>query len=116
MRTLQPVVGQITQIVAANEALQRQVRELTAERDTLRSQLHEIGAALARLTGGARRGRGGRETAVLPVAEAKPRRQRRPITDPEQLERRRQALAKARAARAEKRAAAMAESAATSES
>ena len=36
------------------------------------------------------------------VAEAKPRRQRKPITDPEQLERRRQALAKARAARAEK--------------
>ena len=40
------------------------------------------------------------------VAVAKPKRQRKPMTDPEQLERRRQALAKARAARAEKLAAA----------
>lgn len=40
------------------------------------------------------------------LADPTPRRQRKPITDPEQLERRRQALAKARAARAEKLAAA----------
>ena len=39
------------------------------------------------------------------LADAKPKRQRKPITDPEQLERRRQALANARAARAEARAA-----------
>lgn len=110
---LQPVVGQITQIVAANEALQREVRDLTVERDHLRSQLREIGEALGRLTGGARRGRGG-NVAALPTAEA--RRQRKPITDPEQLERRRQALAKARAARAEKLAAARASGAGSSQS
>jgi len=40
------------------------------------------------------------------VAEVKPKRQRKPITGPEQLERRRTALTKARAARAEKLAAA----------
>jgi len=42
---------------------------------------------------------------ALTVAEAKPKRQRKPTTDPVQLERRRAALAKARAARAEKLAA-----------
>ena len=40
------------------------------------------------------------------LAEPKQRQKRKPITDPEQLERRRQALTKARAARAEKLAAA----------
>jgi len=42
------------------------------------------------------------------VEAAPPRRARRPITDPEVLEKRRQALAKARAARAERLAAARA--------
>jgi len=51
------------------------------------------------------RGRRGVALSALTVAEAKPRRQRKPITDPEQLKRRRAALAKARAARAEKLAA-----------
>ena len=101
--------------MAANEALQREVRELTVERDHLRSQLREIGDALGRLTGGQRRGRGAAGSAA-PVAEAPARRQRKPITDPEQLERRRQALTKARAARAEKLAAARASSAGSSDS
>ena len=71
----------------------------------LRAQLAEIGTTLVRLTGGSRRrGRGAAQPLVL--AEAKPKRTRKPITDPEQLERRKQALAKARAARAEKLAAA----------
>ena len=48
----------------------------------------------------------GSDLAALTVAEAKPKRQRKPTTDPVQLERRRAALAKARAARAEKLAAA----------
>jgi hypothetical protein len=48
----------------------------------------------------------GAATLVLP--EAKQRRKRRPITDPEVLARRNAALAKARAARAEKLAAARA--------
>ena len=99
------VVGQITQLVTANETLKRENAELLAFNEQLRAQLAEIGSALGRLTGGPRRrGRRGAQPAVL--VEAKPRRQRTPITDPEQLERRRQALAKARAARAEKLAAA----------
>ena len=99
------VVGQITQLVAANETLKRENAELLAFNEQLRAQLLEIRSALGPLTGGPRRrGRRGAETAAL--AEAKPKRQRKPITDPEQLERRRQALAKARAARAEKLAAA----------
>ena len=99
------VVGQITQLFAANETLKRENAELLAVNEQLRAQLLEIGSTLGRLTGGPLR-RGRRSPAPLMLAEPKPRRQRKPITDPEQLERRRQALAKARAARAEKLAAA----------
>jgi hypothetical protein len=99
------VIGQITQLVATNETLKRENAELLAINAQLRAQLQEIGSTLGRLTGGPRRGGRG-AAAPLMLAEPKPRRQRRPITDPEQLERRRQALAKARAARAEKLAAA----------
>jgi hypothetical protein len=101
------VVAHITQLVAANETLQRANRELTEENQRLRSELTEIGSALGSLTGG-RRGRGRRGAAALLLPEAKPRRQRKPITDPEVLARRNAALAKARAARAEKLAAAKA--------
>jgi hypothetical protein len=100
------VVSQITQLVAANEALKRENAELLALNEQLRAQLDQIGTALGGLTNGSRR-RGGRG-AVQPfsLAEAKPKRTRKPITDPAQIERRRAALAKARAARAEKLAAA----------
>jgi hypothetical protein len=99
------VVGQITQLVAANDKLTHENAELLAVNEQLRSQLLDIGSALGRLTGGPRRrGRGAAQPLVL--AEPKPKRQRKPITDPEQLERRRQALAKALAVRAEKLAAA----------
>ena len=103
------VVTQITQLVAANETLQRENRELTDENQRLRSELTQIGSALGSLTG-ARRGRGRRGAAAdaLTLPEVKPRRQRRPITDPEVLARRNAALAKARAARTEKLAAAKA--------
>src|SRR5215831_3628818 len=94
------VVGQITQIVSANETLRRENAELLAANEQLRAQLAEIGSTLGRLTGGPRRGRGATQPLVL--AEPKQRQKRKPITDPEQLERRRQALTKARAARAEK--------------
>jgi hypothetical protein len=101
------VIGQIRQLVATNEKLKHENAELVASNEQLRAQLLDIGSALGRLTGGPRsRGRRGAELAM--VAEAKPKRQRKPITDPEQLERRRQALARARAARAEKLAAAKA--------
>jgi hypothetical protein len=102
------VVTQITQLVAANEQLQRANRELTEENERLRGELTAIGSALGSLAGGGRRGRGRGGAAALALPEAKPRRQRRPITDPEVLARRNAALAKARAARAEKLAAARA--------
>lgn len=93
--------------MSANESLQRENKELTDENQRLRSELTEIGSALGRLTGSrGRRGRRGSEP--LALAEAKPRRTRRPITDPEVLAKRNQALAKARAARAERLAAAKA--------
>jgi hypothetical protein len=102
------VVTQITQLVTANETLQRANRDLTEENERLRGELTQIGSALGTLTGGRRaRGRRG-AAAALAVPDAKPRRQRRPITDPEVLARRNAALAKARAARAEKLAAAKA--------
>ena len=101
------VVTQITELVAANETLQRANRELTEENERLRGELTAIGSALGNLTGG-RRGRGRAGAAPLALPDAKPRRQRRPITDPEVLARRGAALAKARAARAEKLAAARA--------
>src|SRR5215472_10637269 len=92
------VVTQITQLVAANETLQRANRELTDENQRLRAELTQIGSALGSLTG-PRRGRGRRSAAAaLALLEAKPRRTRKPITDPEILARRNAALAKARAA------------------
>jgi hypothetical protein len=109
------VVAQITQLVTANETLQRENRELTEQNERLRSELLQIGSALGSLAG-PRRGRGRRGVAVAALAlpEVKPRQKRKPITDPEILARRNAALAKARAARAEKLAAAR-ESAATTE-
>jgi hypothetical protein len=86
------VVGQITQLVAANETLKLEKAELVTVNEQLRAQLSEIGSALGRLTGGPRR-RGRRGAEPFTMAEAKPRRQRKPITDPEVLERRRQARA-----------------------
>ncbi|HXM56368.1 MAG TPA: hypothetical protein VOB72_13325 [Candidatus Dormibacteraeota bacterium] len=92
--------------MTANETLKRENAELLALNEQLRAQLAEIGSALGSLSNGPRRrGRRGAVQPFLP-AEAKPKRTRRPITDPEALERRRQALAKARAVRAEKREAA----------
>jgi len=101
------VIGQITQLVSTNETLKAENAELRAVNEQLRAQLLEIGSALGRLTGAPRR-RGRRGAEPIAIAEARPKRQRRPITDPEQIERRRAALAKARAARAEKLAAARA--------
>ncbi|TMC09412.1 MAG: hypothetical protein E6J41_10800 [Chloroflexi bacterium] len=100
--------------MTANESLQRENKELTEENERLRNELTEIGSALGRLTGGPRGRRGRRGSEPLALAEVKPRRTRRPITDPEVLARRNQALAKARAARAERLAAAKAAAAAES--
>ncbi len=101
------VVTQITQLVAANESLKLENAKLQAVNEQLRAQLQEIGSALGNLAGG-RRGRRRRGAATFALPEAKPRRQRKPITDPDVLARRNAALAKARAARAEKLAGAKA--------
>ena len=103
------IVTQITQLVAANETLQRENRELTEQNERLRSELLQIGSALGSLAGPRRgRGRRGAAVAALALPGVKPRQKRKPITDPEILARRNAALAKARAARAEKLAAAKA--------
>jgi hypothetical protein len=104
-RSLERMVADLDRTISAlikeNRDLQRQIERLSrhaiggisgaAER-ALRSMQRRIGTA-----GGSRRG-----SAVA----ASPSRIPRKVTDPELLERRRQALAKARAARAAKRAAA----------
>jgi len=91
--------------VSANEALQRENKDLAGQNEQLRTQLREIGNALDRLTGGSRRRRGRGARALPDVRTAKPPRQRRPITDPAVLEKRRQALARPRAVRAARLAA-----------
>jgi hypothetical protein len=106
-----PIVEQITEIVAANEALQRENQELAAENAELQAQLREISMALGRLTGAGQRRRGRLTPDTAADGAERPRRKRKPITDPEVLEKRRQALAKARAARAERLAARRAEGA-----
>jgi hypothetical protein len=84
-------VTQITQVVAANEQVQRTNRELTEENQRLRGELTAIGSALGSLAG-ARRRRGRGTAAALALPKAKPRRQQRPITDPAVLARRNAAL------------------------
>jgi hypothetical protein len=101
------IVGQVTQLVAANENLKLENAKLQALNEQLRGELTQIGSALGSLTGG-RRGRGRRGAAALALPEVKPRRKRKPITDPEVLAKRGAALVKARAARAERLAAARA--------
>ena len=101
------VVTQITQLVQANETLQRANKELTEENQRLRNELTEIGSALGRLTTApAGRRRRGAPALALGLPEAPARRKRRPVTDPEVLARRNEALVKARAARAARLAAA----------
>ena len=97
-----PILGQVTQLVSANEQLQRDNAELRAQNERLRAELADIGSALGRLTSGPRRGRGRRGPEAAILVDRATRRTRRPITDPAQLERRRLALTKARAARAAK--------------
>jgi hypothetical protein len=75
---------------------------LAAENLSLQAQLAEIASALGR----AQRSGAQPLSARRGGDDASPKRPRRKVTDPEVLDRRRQALAKARAVRAEKLAAA----------
>ena len=88
---LRRMVGRAEDLLAENKMLRSQVRRLERE-------LRAVQAGLAALDGT----RGGRRTRAASTVK----RTRRPITDPAVLERRRQALEKARRVRAEKRAAA----------
>jgi hypothetical protein len=87
--------GSIAALVARNA-------ELEAENSTLKAELDEVHSALGTVPG-KRRGRPPGQSAQSVTA---PKKTRRPITDPAVLERKREALAKARAARAAKREAA----------
>ena len=63
------VVGQITQLVTANETLRRENAELLAVNEQLRAHLQEIGSALGSLSNGSRRrGRGAAQPFVLAEA------------------------------------------------
>jgi hypothetical protein len=86
------VAGSVAALIADN-------RSLTARNAELEAEIASINAAL----GGSTRqtGRRGRQALAEPVKKT-----RRPITDPAVLERKREALSKARAARAAKREAA----------
>jgi hypothetical protein len=106
-----PIVDQITRLVAENQSLQREVASLRADNEQLRGQLDEIGNARGRRRAGRR---GGRRAASSAPAPAAPPRKRKPITDPVVLEKRRQALERARAARAQRLAAARAAASASS--
>ena len=106
-----PIVDQITRLVTENQSLQREVASLLADNEQLRGQLDEIGSALGRLRVGRRGGRRAASSASVPTA---PPRKRKPITDPVVLEKRRQALERARAARAQRLAAARAAASASS--
>jgi hypothetical protein len=103
-RSTTPIVDQIAQLVARNQQLQVENANLRAANEGLSAQLVEIGEALGRMAGGRRSRRG----AVPAAITAPARRTRKPITDPAVIEKRRQALVRARAARAERIAAAKA--------
>jgi len=95
----------------AGESIAAQIQQLVRERDdlkvenaNLKAQLEAINSALSRVGAqtvavGRRRGRNATLPLAAPVSE---KRKRRPITDPEILAKRNAALAKARAARAER--------------
>ena len=91
MGRLKRIVSRAEELLAENKTLRTQVRRLERE-------LRAVQAGLAALDGA----RGSRRTRAVAAVK----RTRRPITDPAVLERRRQALEKARRVRAEKRAAA----------
>jgi hypothetical protein len=105
-RSPESIVDQITRLVAANQTLRSEGASLRADNEHLRAELSQIGDALGRVTGGRHSGRGAKTSVQAPTAP--PRRTRKPITNPAVLEKRRQALTRARAVRAERIAAARA--------
>jgi hypothetical protein len=97
-RSVRPALTRLRRLVEKAEAVTVENKQLRSEVQRLQRELRAVQSALAGLAPG-----GGRRRAA---ESARPRRARRPITDPAVLERRRAALEKARQVRAEKRAAA----------
>ena len=99
-RSVRPALTRLRRLVEKAEEVTIENKQLRTEVKRLQRELRAVLSALAGLAPGAGRRRG--------ADAAKPRRTRRPITDPAVLERRRAALEKARQVRAQKRAAAKA--------
>ncbi|HEX6487572.1 MAG TPA: hypothetical protein VF137_01700 [Candidatus Dormibacteraeota bacterium] len=97
-RSVRPALTRLRRLIDKAESATLENKQLRAEVTRLQRELRAVQSALAGLAPGAGRRRASTASA--------PRRARRPITDPEVLERRRAALAKAREVRAQKRAAA----------
>src|SRR5437588_6170124 len=94
-RSVRPALNRLRRLVEKAESVTLENKKLRSEVQRLQRELRAVQSALAGLApGGRRRSADG----------TRPRRARRPITDPAVLERRRAALAKARQVRAEKRA------------
>lgn len=97
-RSVRPALTRLRKLVEKAEEVTIENKLLRTEVKRLQRELRAVQSAIAGLAPGASRRRAADGT--------KPRRTRRPITDPAVLERRRAALAKAREVRAQKRAAA----------
>ena len=97
-RSLRPALTRLRRMVEKAESVTLENKTLRSEVKRLQRELMAVQSALAGLAPGGSRRRSSDGT--------RPRRTRRPITDPAVLERRRAALAKAREVRAQKRAAA----------
>ncbi len=95
-RSIRPALSRLRRLVEKAESVTIENKQLRTEVKRLQRELRAVQSALAGLAPGGRRR----------AESARPRRARRPITDPAVLERRRAALEKARQVRAAKRAAA----------
>jgi hypothetical protein len=91
------VVVKVMRILADNKQLSQRVRTLSAENERLRAELAEIESAVGRTGGNRAPATRRRRTTRRSSARAARR-----ITDPELLEKRRQAAARARAVRAQR--------------
>jgi hypothetical protein len=97
----------ITQLIKENRQLQRQIAKLSARSNGASSGaaervLRSLERKVSRVVSGPATGSRRRRSTAATAAVSRPRRK---ITDPEVLAKRRDALAKARAVRAEKRSA-----------
>jgi hypothetical protein len=113
------VAAQVEALVQENRDLRGEIERLLENERDIMAALNSASAtrAISGAVVGRRAGRPRAASLPAPIRPAAPtlkeKKTRRPITDPEQLAKRREALTAARAARAEKLAAARAQAAAT---